>query len=113
MPLVTVSTIFSRPLLYAMFVGTLEFAGLSAALWWFLAGRPGELARAASGCLLALATAVLLGLPLLRYGYANDLVMRGGMPALFVLQVLLVRNVRGCRGRPVGGGRRSGWRRRC
>ena len=41
--------------------------------------------------LLALATTVLLGLPLLRYGYANDLVMRGGIPALFVLQVLLAR----------------------
>ena len=88
MPLLDVSH-FPMPLLYVIFVG-IEFAGLSAALWWFLAGRPGEDARRGR-FLLALATATLLALPLLRYGYANDLVMRGGVPALFVLQVLLVR----------------------
>lgn len=80
---------FPRPLLYVIFVG-IEFAGLSAALGWFLAGRAGEAARQERS-LLAVATGVLLVLPLLRYGYANDLVMRGSIPALFVLQVLLVR----------------------
>ena len=88
MPLLEISH-FSRPLLYGMFVG-IEFAGLSAALGWFLAGQTGADARRGR-LLLALATGVLLVLPLLRYGYANDLVMRGGIPALFVLQVLLVR----------------------
>ncbi len=80
---------FPFALLYVLFVG-IEFAGLSAALWWFLAGRPEHDAQE-NRFLLALATAILLTLPLLRYGYANDLVMRGGLPALFVLQVLLVR----------------------
>ncbi len=88
MPLLEVSH-FSKPLLYVLFVG-LEFAGLSAALGWFLAGRTGDAPRRGR-FLLALATATLLGLPLLRYGYANDLVMRGSLPALFVLQGLLVR----------------------
>ncbi len=87
-PLLEVSH-FPFPVLYVMFVA-LEFAGLSAALWWFLSGRSETGARD-ERFLLALATTVLLGLPLLRYGYANDLVMRGGIPALFVLQVLLVR----------------------
>ncbi len=88
MPLLDVDHL-PMPLLYVLFVG-IEFAGLSAALWWFLAGRseddaPGE------RFLLLVATATLLVLPTLRYGYANDLVMRGGGPALFLLQALLVR----------------------
>ncbi len=88
MPLLEISH-FPKPLLYGMFVGV-EFAGLSAALWWSLAGWTDDASRQGR-FLWAVATAILLGLPLLRYGYANDLVMRGSLPALFVLQVLLVR----------------------
>ena len=106
--------VFPRPLLWLAFV-TVEFAGFSVALAVFLLHRPvyplsdlekrSPAARRALGryvyavfvrqrserVLLWLATATLLGLPWFRYGYANDLVMRGGLPALFALQVLLVR----------------------
>ena len=77
------------PVLWAGFVAV-EFLGLSAALAWFFAGRRDEEARRIWP-VLALATATLLLLPWCRYGYANDLVMRGCLPALFALQVLLVR----------------------
>ena len=82
------------PLLYLVFV-TIEFGGLSFALAWYFRqqeGRtgPGE-SRQTGIPLLIVATLLLLGLPCFRYGFANDLVMRGGIPALFVLQVLLVR----------------------
>ena len=107
-------TAVPRPVLYAVFV-CIEFLGFSVALAWFSDRRslpwprdwkelpPHErrkLLRPISDAykrtfperaLLWLATAILLVLPWFRYGYANDLVMRGGIPALFVLQVLLVR----------------------
>ena len=110
-------TAVPRAVLYAVFVG-IEFAGFSVALAWFFGRKnfpwqqswaersppdPTErvkwlpLRRETSNrvflerALLWLATATLLVLPWFRYGYANDLVMRGGIPALFVLQVLLVR----------------------
>ena len=107
-------TAIPRPVLYAVFVG-LEFLGFSVALAWFFekkrspwpqdwAQRPPQeqieqvkLQRGAGDrtfrerALLWLATATLVVLPWFRYGYANDLVMRGGIPALFVLQVLLAR----------------------
>ena len=88
MPLLEVNHV-PLPVIYAVFVAV-EFAGFSAALAWFFAGRRDEEARRVWP-LLALATVTLLLLPWCRYGYANDLVMRGGLPALFVLQVLLVR----------------------
>ena len=78
-----------RAALWAVFVAV-EFLGLSMALAWRFAGRRDEAARRVWPWLI-LATATLLGLPWCRYGYANDVVMRGGLPALFVLQVLLVR----------------------
>ena len=107
-------TAMPRPVLYAVFV-CIEFAGFSVALSWFFGRKnfppPRNRANISSleqsawwrsvqdtygqarteRALLWLATAVLLVLPWFRYGYANDLVMRGGIPALFVLQVLLVR----------------------
>ena len=107
-------TAVPRPVLYAVFV-CLEFAGFSVALAWFFEKQrspwprdcsersPQEqierakLRREANNrtfqerALLWLATATLLVLPWFRYGYANDLVMRGGIPALFVLQVLVAR----------------------
>ena len=76
--------------LYAVFVG-LEFAGLALALAWFYGVRGGGWEEHRTRPLLALAVGVLLALPWGRYGFANDLVMRGGIPALFVLQVLLAR----------------------
>ena len=88
MPLLEISRV-PLPVIWAVFVAV-EFAGLSAALMWFFAGRRDEEARRMWPPLW-LATATLLGLPWCRYGYANDLVMRGSLPALFVLQVLLVR----------------------
>lgn len=78
-----------------------EFAGLSAATAWFFAGRRDEEARRAWP-LWWVVTGVLLLLPCFRYGYANDLVMRGAIPALFALQVLLVRML------AVGGGGKRG-----
>jgi hypothetical protein len=66
---------------YAVFVG-LEFLVLAAVLAAVHRRRAGELR------LLGVATATLLALPLLRYGYFNDLVMRVSIPAMFVLQVL-------------------------
>ena len=87
-PLLEVSHV-PRPLIYLVFVAV-EFAGFSAALAWFFAGRRDDEARRAWP-LLIMATGTLLVLPWCRYGYANDLVMRGGLPALFVLQVLLAR----------------------
>ena len=113
-PSLPLLTAVPRPVLYALFV-CIEFLGFSVALAWFsdrrslpwpLNGkeRPPceriELLRPfREACqrvlperaLLWLATATLLVLPWFRYGYANDLVMRGGIPALFVLQVLVVR----------------------
>ena len=88
MPLLETSHV-PLPMIYVVFV-LVEFAGLSAAVEWFFADRQDEEARRVRP-LLWLATGTLLVLPWLRYGYANDLVMRGGIPALFVLQVLLVR----------------------
>ncbi len=86
MPLLTV---VPRALLWLAFVAV-EFAGFSVALWRFFGPRSFSWARR-ERTLLCLATLVLLALPWFRYGYANDLVMRGGIASLFVLQVLLVR----------------------
>ena len=106
-------TAVPRVVLYIIFVWV-EFAGFSVVLAWFFERKtrkwaelsppeqiePVELQQRIweadnqtfrERALLWLATAVLLVLPWFRYGYANDLVMRGGIPALFVLQVLLVR----------------------
>jgi hypothetical protein len=69
---------------YAVFVA-LEFLVLAALLAAVHRGRGSELG------LLGVATATLLVLPLIRYGYYNDLVMRTSIPALFVLQVLVAR----------------------
>lgn len=71
--------------LYGAFA-SLEFAGLSATLFFVYRQRKSR----AWGMLIA-ATAVLLILPWFHYGFANDLVMRGAVPALFALQVVLVR----------------------
>jgi hypothetical protein len=71
---------------YTVFVA-LEFLLLAALLAAVHRGRRGELG------LLGVATATLLLLPLVRYGYYNDLVMRTSIPALFVLQVLVARAV--------------------
>jgi hypothetical protein len=49
--------------------------------------------------LLGVAAATLLALPFLRYGYFNDLVMRGSIPALFTLAVLSARALDGSRRR--------------
>ena len=88
MPLLEISRV-PLPVIYGVFIAV-EFLGFSVALaWFFVARRDGEAQRIWP--LLLLATTTLLLLPWCRYGYANDLVMRGGLPALFVLQVLLVR----------------------
>jgi hypothetical protein len=69
---------------YAVFV-TLEFLILTAVL--AIAYRR----RRSERRLLGMAAAMLLVLPLFRYGYYNDLVMRASIPALFILQVLAAR----------------------
>jgi hypothetical protein len=78
---------------YAVFVG-LEFLVLAALLAATLRGHRDETR------LLGVATATLLVLPLFRYGYHNDLVMRASIPALFVLQVLAARATGGLAARP-------------
>ena len=83
-----------RLVLYVAFVA-IEFGGLSFALAGYFHPKQARArlreARQADVPLLVLATLLLLGLPWFHYGFANDLVMRGGIPALFVLQALLVR----------------------
>jgi hypothetical protein len=79
---------------YAVFVA-LEFLVLAALLAVVHRGRRGELE------LLGVATATLLVLPLVRYGYYNDLAMRTSIPALFVLQVLVARAAEVLPGRSV------------
>jgi hypothetical protein len=67
---------------YAVFA-LLEFLLLALLLW--------VVHRGSDRRLLGAATVMLLGLPLVRYGYFNDLAMRASIPALFVLQVLAAR----------------------
>jgi len=55
---------------YPLFV-ILEFGALTALLW-----------KSNRGSVLLLSVLVLLGLPFIRFGYANDLAMRGSVPAL-------------------------------
>lgn len=93
-PLIT-EGLMPMPLLYFVFI-LLEFGLLAAALRWAMSQRhpapaPSQAPWREDQLLLAIATLILLLLPLVHYGYANDLVMRGGLPALFVLQVLVVR----------------------
>lgn len=93
-PLIT-EGLMPMPLLYLVFV-VLEFGLLAAALWWAFSDRPRShgpmrASRREDQLLLIAATSTLLLLPMVHYGYANDLVMRGGLPALFVLQVLVAR----------------------
>ena len=76
------------PLLYFVFV-LLEFGLLAIVLWIVFSGTCD--ARFKNRLLLFVSTVSLLVLPLMHYGYANDLVMRGGLPALFVLQILALR----------------------
>jgi hypothetical protein len=69
---------------YAVFV-TLEFLLLAALLAVAYRRHPRERR------LLGAVTAMLLILPLFRYGFFNDLVMRASIPALFALQALAAR----------------------
>ena len=89
-PALPLLTAVPRAVLYAAFV-CIEFVGFSVALAWFYGRKSARDASRPERALLWLATAILLVLPWFRYGYANDLVMRGGIPALFALQVLLAR----------------------
>lgn len=89
---------------YGAFV-TLEFALLAAVVAATFAGDRDETA-ATERRLLAAAALSLVLLPCLHYGYANDLVMRGALPSLWTLQVLVLR-----RWQAVGTEkRRSRWR---
>ena len=60
--------------------------------------------RASRGFDLALLASVglLVVLPWIRYGYANDLPMRASIPALYVLLVLALCALRAWRTRPLG-----------
>ena len=72
---------------YALFIG-LEFLILHVLLHWYLALRP-DLASVRP--LLILATAILLFLPILNWGWNNEPAMRSSIPALFVTILVTIR----------------------
>jgi hypothetical protein len=83
---------------YTLFV-MLEFLVLHALLYWYLALHKDVLSREFRA-LFVLSTALLLGLPILNFGYNNEPVMRSSIPVLFVT-ILVTIQVLGDRARGV------------
>ena len=82
--------LYFRPVKYRLPANLLQLPDDAKLLHVWQTGQAGERHRLERRILWPVLL-VLLALPWFRYGYANDLVMRGGIPALFMLQALVAR----------------------